>query len=253
MIAADVIVSTDGGDHVGIVSINRPPDNYFDVSLIASIADAYDALGREPQCRAIILRSEGKHFCAGAAFGRQQVEAPGALYSEAIRLFAARLPVVAAVQGAAIGGGLGLALSADFRVAAPESRWSANFARLGFHHGFGLTVTLPAVVGQQQAMRMLLTGARLAGDEAHRIGLVDQLVGLDGLDAAARQLAAEVAASGPLAIDSIRQTMRAGLVERIRAATEREQTEQDRLMHTTDFAEGIRAMSERRRPHFEGR
>jgi 2-(1,2-epoxy-1,2-dihydrophenyl)acetyl-CoA isomerase len=250
---ADVIVSNVDENHVAAVTIDRPPDNYFDVSLIASIGDAYDELGRDGSCRAIVLRSEGKHFCAGAALGRQQTGAPGDLYGEALRLFAAPLPVIVAVQGGAIGGGLGLALSGDFRVAAPESRWSANFARLGFHHGFGLTVTLPAVIGQQQAMRMLLTGARLAGDEAHRIGLVDQLVRLADLDDAARRLAAEVAASAPLAVDSIRQTMRAGLVERIRAATEREHAEQDRLTHTVDFGEGVRAMAERRPPRFIGR
>ena len=75
-----------------------------------------------------------------------------------MRLDDTALPVVAAVQGAAIGGGLGLALSADFRVAAPAARFAANFARLGFHHGFGLRVSLPAIVGQQNALRMLYTG-----------------------------------------------------------------------------------------------
>jgi 2-(1,2-epoxy-1,2-dihydrophenyl)acetyl-CoA isomerase len=253
MARPDVLVSDDGAARVAVVTINRPPDNYFDTALISSLADAYEALEHEGRCRAIVLRSEGKHFCAGAALGRPAMESPGALYGEALRLFAAGLPVVAAVQGAAIGGGLGLALSADFRVGAPESRWSANFARLGFHHGFGLTVTLPAVAGPQQAMRMLLTGARLNGEEAHRIGLLDRLVDLAGMEAAARQLAAEIAASAPLAVASIRRTMRAGLVDRVRAATEHERAEQDRLISTRDFAEGVRATAERRAPEFEGR
>ena len=95
----------------------------------------------------------------------------------ALRLFAAPLPVVAAVQGAAIGGGCGLALSADFRVATPQSRFSANFARLGFHHGFALTVTLPAVVGRQAAADLLLTGRRVGGEEALALGLCDRLAG----------------------------------------------------------------------------
>ena len=88
-----------------------------------------------------------------------------------MRLFANPTPVVAAIQGAAVGGGLGLALMADFRVASPEARFSANFARLGFHHGFGLTVTLPRLVGQQRAAEMLYTGQRVKSDEALRIGL----------------------------------------------------------------------------------
>src|SRR6202035_3326912 len=89
----------------------------------------------------------------------------GSLYEEAVRLIAARTPIVAAVQGAAVGGGLGLALAADFRIASPSTRFIANFSRLGLHHGFGITVTLPAVVGQQHALDMLYTGRAVAGEE----------------------------------------------------------------------------------------
>src|SRR6202030_4695081 len=116
-----------------------------------------------------------KHFCAGANFAGD-TPAEGDLYEQAVRLFAAGLPLVAAVQGAAVGGGLGVALSADFRVATPETRFSANFARLGIHHGFGITVTLPLVVGHQRALEMLYTGDRLGGEQAHAIGLCDRLV-----------------------------------------------------------------------------
>jgi 2-(1,2-epoxy-1,2-dihydrophenyl)acetyl-CoA isomerase len=98
-----------------------------------------------------------------------------ALYAHAVRLFAAATPVVAAVQGGAIGGGLGLALSADFRVASPSSRFAANFARLGIHDGFGITVTLPATVGMQASLELLYTGRRVRGEEAHALGLCDRL------------------------------------------------------------------------------
>ncbi len=140
--------------------------------------------------------------------------------------------MVAAVQGAAIGGGLGLALVADFRVASPESRWSANFARLGFHQGFGLTVTLPAIVGQQKALELFYTGRRIDGAEAHRIGLADYLVPMEQLRDKARELALEIAESGPLAVRSIRRTMRRGLADRIRIATDHELVEQDWLRTT---------------------
>lgn len=248
-----------GDDRVGTAEIARPPDNFFDVGLIASLVDAYAWLDEQAGARAVVLCSEGKHFCAGADFtGRTQqaqrgAGGPGKLYAEAVRLFEAQLPVVAAVQGAAVGGGLGLACSADFRVATPQSRFLANFARLGLHHGFGLTVTLPPVVGQQRALEMLYTGRRVGGEEAARIGLADRLADPAGLRDAAHELAAEIAAAGPQAVRSIRGTMRAGLADRVRAATDHELAEQEWLQRTADFAEGIAASAERRAPRFEGR
>jgi enoyl-CoA hydratase/carnithine racemase len=245
-----------GEDHVALAEIRRPPNNFFDRALIASLADAFEALDADERCRAIVLGSEGRHFCAGANFGkgapRDSDDSGRHLYDEAVRLFATRTPIVAAIQGAAIGGGLGLALMPDFRVAAPEARFSANFARLGFHHGFGLSVTLPRLVGQQAAAELLYTGRRIKGEEAHALGLCDRLVPLDGLREEARALAAEIAVSAPLAIDSIRETLRGDLSAAIRAATDREKAEQDRLRRTEDFAEGTRAMAERRTPEFKG-
>lgn len=134
-----------------------------------------------------------------------------------------------------------------------EARFSANFARLGFHHGFGTTVTLPAAVGPQRAAEMLFTGARIGGEEAHRIGLLDRLVPLPDVRAEAHRFAADIAACAPLATRSIRATLRSGLVDAIRAATDHEKAEQERLRVTRDFAEGVRAMAERRAPRFEGR
>ena len=261
--APDVSVEIDG--HVATVEIHRPPHNYFDVALIRAIATAYHALDEEADVRAIVLASEGRSFCAGAQLAAPAPDADAAddaparrtgsghLYQEAVRLLEAETPVVAAVQGAAIGGGLGLALSADFRVAAPEARFAANFARLGFHHGFGLTVTLPALVGQQKALDLLYTGRRVKGEEALAIGLCDALVPLDALRDAARERAAEIAVSAPLAVRSIRRTMRRGLAERVRLATDHELVEQDWLRETDDFREGVRATAERRTPEFTGR
>ena len=168
-----------------------------------------------------------------------------------MRLFATHTPIVAAIQGAAVGGGLGLALMPDFRVASPEARFSANFARLGFHQGFGLSVTLPDLVGPQRAMELLYTGRRLQGDEALAIGLCDRLVAQADLRGEAHAFAVEIAKSAPLAVASIRQTLRGELVARVRAATDREKAEQERLQKTADFKEGVRAMAERRTPNFQ--
>ena len=203
------------------VEIHRPPDNFFDIDLIRVLADAYAELDGDRSCRAIVLCSEGKNFCAGADFagssGAGSVSSGrtewGSSTSRRPACWTAITPVVAAVQGAAVGGGLGLACAADFRVGCPEARFAANFARLGFHHGFGLTVTLPAIVGQQHALELLLTGRRIAGEEAARMGLCDRMVEKGEVRTAAHGLAAEIAESAPLAVQSIRQTMRAGLAD----------------------------------------
>ncbi len=247
----DVSVEQEGA-HVAVVRLHRPPNNYFDTELLESMASAYEDLDRSGWCRAVVLASEGRHFCAGLDFATNAGQDIAALYTAALRLFAAPLPVVAAVQGAAIGGGCGLALSADFRVASPSSRFSANFARLGFHHGFALTVTLPAVVGRQAAADLLLTGRRVGGAEAHALGLCDRLVDEGDVGPAAVGYAAELAASGPLAVRAIRATLRAGLVEEARRAMEHERAEQLALRDTADFAEGVRAAAERRDPSFTG-
>jgi enoyl-CoA hydratase/carnithine racemase len=247
----DVSVESRDG-HVAVVEFNRPPHNFFDAALIEQIAHAYEALDADPGCRAIVLCSAGKHFCAGANFASKNPAEGGHLYEQAIRLFEAKTPVVAAVQGAAVGGGLGVALSADFRVASPDSRFSANFSRLGIHHGFGLTATLPPVVGEQRALELLYTGERLRGEQAHAIGLCDRLAPTDELQDAAVSFAAEIASSAPLAIRAIRQTMRGDLAERVRAATAHELEEQGKLFGTADFAEGVAASAERRGPEFKG-
>lgn len=240
-------------DHVATVRLCRPPNNFFSLGMISAVAEALESLDGEIRCRSVVLAAEGKHFCAGADFS-----SPGDafsttdLYAAAVRLFRTRKPIVAAVQGAAIGGGLGLAMVADFRIAAPESRFSANFARLGFHHGFGLSVTLPTVIGPQRAAELLYTGRRITGDEAGAIGLVDRVVPLDRLTAEASGLATEIAGSAPLAVQSIRATLRGDLADRVAAATDHEAAEQRRLRRTDDFAEGTRAMAERRAPNFTG-
>ena len=239
-------------DNVAIVELHRPPNNFFDVALVAAIADAYEEL-QATSCRAIVLCAEGRHFCAGADLTAGTERTVGELYTQALRLFEAELPVVAAVTGGAIGGGLGLALSADFRVASPESRFAANFARLGFHHGFGLSVTLPDAVGQQAAAWLLYTGRRIAGEEAHALGLCDRLAATtEQIRPEALAMAVELAAAAPLSVRAIRATMRRTLPARVREAVELERTEQDRLRRTGDFAEGVAASGERREPRFKG-
>ena len=256
-------IGVEKSGHVALVEIRRPPNNFFDVALIKEIADAFEALDTDAECRALVLAAQGKSFCAGANFGNDDRDGgellsgprPGAahLYIEGTRLFRTKKPIIAAIHGAAVGGGLGLAMVADFRVTCAEARFCANFTRLGFHPGFGLTVTLPAVIGPTKAALMFYTSRRVPGDEAHAMGLADVLVPQDQVRSAALSLAAEIAENSPLGLIATRATLRGDLADRVRAATERELAEQTRLRKTGDFKEGVKAMAERRTPIFTGR
>ena len=253
-----IAVSRDG--MIATVEIRRGPNNFVDTDMVAEIADALEECDRTSDVRAIVLCAEGKHFCAGADFasrGRDGVSAAPKrgrhLYKEAQRLWRTHKPIVAAVHGAAIGAGVGLAVMADFRVTCPEARFSVNFTRLGFHPGFGLTATLPRLIGLQQASWLMYSARRITGEEALAIGLADHCVPLDQVRAKATELATEIAQSAPLAIVATRETLRRGLAEAVAAATEREYEEQDWLRNTEDFREGVKAMAERRLPNFAAR
>lgn len=238
----------DGG--VALVEMRRPPTNFFDETLLTEVADALLSLDEEPRARAVVLCSEGKHFCAGADLRGMGAGGIRRVYRQAFRIFSSRTPVVAAVQGGAIGGGLGLAMAADFRIAAPEARMTANFARLGFHQGFGLSVTLPAAVGGQRALELLYTGKSVDGVTAHAIGLCDQIA--DDPRSAAVDFAQQIAASAPLSLLAIRATMRRSLVSDVAAALDVEATAQAALLDSADFAEGVSASIQKRPPRFIG-
>jgi enoyl-CoA hydratase/carnithine racemase len=252
--------------HVALIEIRRPPNNFFDIALIQEIATALEALDENVDCRAVVLAAQGKAFCAGANFGDgstlnkegqregelNREKAVQHLYIEGNRLFRTKKPIVAAVHGAAVGGGLGLAMVADFRIACPETRFAANFTRLGFHPGFGLTVTLPLVIGPTNAAMMFYTSRRMRGDEAFDMGLADILVPQDQVREAAMNLAAEIAENSPLGLIATRATMRGDLADRVLKATEHELKEQTALRKTDDFKEGVKATAERRLPNFTG-
>jgi enoyl-CoA hydratase/carnithine racemase len=255
MTTNEVTLTVDGP--VAIVEMHRPPANFFDRELLKGVADAGEK-AQASGARAIVLCSEGRHFCAGASLGdktgdlnpRQAAEA---VYQQGMRIFALEVPVIAAVQGAAVGGGLGLACAADFRTASPKTRFEANFSRLGFHHGFALSVTLPRIVGNTHAAYMLYSGKAVRGEHAEQIGLADRLAAEGEELAEAVGLAREIAAAAPLAVQSMRRTLRQDIRAQLEIALDHELDEQEWLWQTEDCAIGIKSSLERQEPTFIGR
>jgi enoyl-CoA hydratase/carnithine racemase len=240
--------------HVGTVELQRPPNNFLDIEVLRDVVTALSKLDQDPGCRAMVLCAAGKHFCAGRDFTapRRPGDESASVYAEAGKLNDLRKPWIAAVQGAAIGAGFGLALCADFRICSPRAYFTANFVPLGLHAGFGTTVTLPRLIGAQRASELLYSGRKVSGSEAHELGLADRLADEDELRHQALDFAAKFADRPPLAVQAMRATMRAGLAEQFRHATEHEVKEQARLTRTADFREAAAAARERRPGRYTG-
>jgi enoyl-CoA hydratase/carnithine racemase len=253
------MVSVDGD--VGIVTLRRPPHNLLTEPVLRRLADALDDLSGT--ARAAVIASEGRSFCAGADFRSADAPDPTegggfeaqthAFYLQAARVFESPVPVVAAVHGAAIGAGFGLALACDLRVVGADGWFQANFVRLGIHPGFALSRVLPDVIGPARAAEIFLTARRVAADESVGIGLAHRAVPAGDEIGSALEMAGEIAAGAPLAVAATRATLRRGLGAAVRAAMRHELAEQTALAGTADAVEGVTAVLAGRMPRFAGR
>ena len=254
-------VTVEVSGHVTVVTIRKPPHNLLTEPDLRAIADALH--DPAPGTRAAVVCSVGRSFCAGANFRSDDAPDPtdatgfaartGAFYGQAERVFASPVPVVAAVHGAAIGAGFGLAMACDIRVAGEDAWFQGNFVTLGIHPGFALSMTVPRAVGAGRAADVLLTGRRVPAAEAAGIGLVEHLVAPGTERQAALDVATAIAAGAPLAAASTRATLRSGLAADAARAMAHELQEQARLAGTRDAVEGVQAMLAKRPPVFEGR
>ena len=171
-------------------------------------------------------------------------------YARAV--WALRKPVVCAIRGYAIGGGLEMALMADIRVAGHAARFGAGEIKLGWHGGAGETQLLPRLVGYGDALLMLLTGDLVDAHTALRIGLVQRLVEDDQVDEAARSLAATIAANAPIAAQYVKHLARVAMSSSLDVGLAYENDTFTYCHTTSDSAEGIAAFREKRTPHFRG-
>jgi enoyl-CoA hydratase/carnithine racemase len=236
--------------------MNGDDGNPLDLALVRELAGTLERLDRDPAVRAAVLISTGKHFCVGATAKLtegQPAWSTADLYAEVPRIAAFGKPLVAALNGAAVGGGAGLALMADWRQMAADAKLQINFSRLGYTPGFGVTRTLPDLVGAHRAAELLMSGRRVSAAEARSVGLCDAVSEPGQLldDTLAR--AAEFAQGAPLAVRAIKSDARRRLLADLPAVLRDELAQQTRLKETADYAEGMSAVRERRRPAFVGR
>ena len=252
-------------DGIAELTLNRPDNrNAMTADLLAGLAEAVGRAKADAALRCLIVTGRGKSFCAGADFRANREETPEGSYlapqERAYRTYAPFLsllelevPTVAAMQGHAIGGGLGLAIVCDLRVANEGARYGANFVRLGLHPGMANTWLLPRLMGVPNAVELLLTGRLVDGAEAARRGLVHYALPEAEVLAKARALAAEIASAAPLAVRWTKRTLYEGLAWDPKTAARREALVQSRSFETEDFREGVAALLGKREPKFRGR
>ena len=250
-------------DGVGRVVFNQPEKrNAMSVDMWAGMGEALDRFAADPAVRCVVLQGEGdKAFVSGADISQfEQNRANADAQRDYDRLTSAgraklsayKKPVVAQIRGFCMGGGLGIAMSCDIRIASDDSQFGIPAARLGIAYGFDMVRALVDLVGPAHAHMILMTGERFDAREAERIGLVNRVVPAEALEGAVAALTATLAANAPLSLSTNKQTVKAVLKDpadrdmgAIRAAMAA-------CFDSADYREGRRAFMEKRKPAFTG-
>ncbi|MDR2610116.1 MAG: enoyl-CoA hydratase/isomerase family protein [Clostridiales Family XIII bacterium] len=241
---------------VAVVSPNRPESlNALNAELVDELDGAFSQLAADPDVRSIVVYGE-KHFAAGADIGNMveftPEEARAFSFSGRFsRIEACPKPVIAAIEGFALGGGMELALCCDFRIAAVNAKMGFPEINLGIFPGAGGTQRLARLIGASKAKKMIFTGAAVKGPEALEYGLVDAVA--DNPLEDAMKLAEELAAKPQVALSLAKQCINMADETHLQAGVEFEASNWARLFATADQKEGMRAFIEKRKPEFKGR
>lgn len=248
--------------HIAIVTLNRPDNrNSMTDEVLSALQQVVDAIKADRDLRSVVITGKGRSFCAGADFksnaqrgdaALQPNERSFAMYQPFLALLDIEVPIIGALNGHAIGGGMGLALVCDIRVANRDAKYGVNFVRLGIHPGMAATYLLPRIVGMPRAAELLFTGRLISGQEAADAGLMNHAVPETEVLPKAMALAEEIAANAPVAVRWTKRSLYENADWRPRAAAWAEAALQSRTLEMKDAAEGIGALLEKRAPRFRG-
>jgi len=256
---ANLLVDRDGP--IAIVTVNRPKAlNAMDQATLRELRAAVEGLDADPGVGVVIVTGAGeKAFVAGADisemadFGPARAEEHARNGQAAVGAFErAKKPVIAAINGYALGGGLELALACDIRLASDNAQMGLPEVSLGVIPGFGGTQRLARIVGEGRAKELVLTGRRVKADEALAMGLVNKVVPQAQLLEAAKEMARAILANGPVAVRLAKQVIHQGLSTSLETGLLLEEKAFGLAFSTHDQKEGMRAFSEKRKPSWKG-
>lgn len=254
-------VLTSTRDFVCTITLNRPDKrNAMAPEMLQAFQGVIDAVRADRDIRCLVITGSGANFCSGADFRSGILDRGDALPHEAsygiyrpfLTILDVEVPVIAAMNGHAIGGGFGLGLVCDIRVANRDARYGANFARLGLHSGMAISYLLPRIAGVPRAAELLFTGRVFSGAQAAEMGIANYATAPDQVLAKAHELAAEIAAGAPAAVRMMKRSMYRGLGWDPKTAGEYEAHAQSRTLEMADAKEGVQALLEKRQPRFRG-
>lgn len=249
--------------HVGVLTLNRPENrNSMTPELLDAFDEAVERALADREVRAVVITGRGNCFSAGAdlkatlqhgAEGALPHERSYGMYQAFLKVRDIEVPTIGALNGHAVGGGFGLALCCDIRVASAGAKYGANFARLGLHSGMGVSYLLPRLVGVSRAAELLFTGRLMRGGEGAAMGLFSEALEADAVLPRAMELAEEISRSAPIAVREMKRSIYAGLDWDVAGAAYKEAFAQAATLETADAEEGMAALLEKREPEFRGR
>jgi enoyl-CoA hydratase/carnithine racemase len=257
-----LLVTRSGDGYVVTVIINRPEQmNAMNTALGEDLLACFEALARDPDARAIVFTGAGgRAFCAGGDLKERDGMTDEAWRAQhvvfeqaAFRILRCPIPVIAAVEGAALGGGCELALLADFVVAGDTAVFGMPETTLGIFPGIGGTQLLPRLVGAPLAKELIFTGRRIRADEAKAVGLVNHVIPAGQALAKAAEIATTIAQNGPIAVRQAKKAIAYGGETDLETGMILAIEAYNATVLTEDRLEGVRAFNEKRRPHFKGR